>query len=317
MDWPVVIQNPTEDVEMNDFELDADAEAQLDAIEQAAEARPMTLAREVKPRPAPVAPIKGVTQTEAKARARARASVAEAAATAAALVVAPPKTSSSAFRSPVQMPASTFAPRATALAAVPTVTPSQALPPRLLDPAESDDELVEPVQLPNGKWKCKHACKKPCKHTCCQKGLDKPPKPKTKPKGAAQPVAVEVNAPSPPLSNPTADQLAQMARMLAEAGMVVTNAPVGSIRRVGSMSASRGWGTAAVVELSEGDDDDLPPAESLLAPEAVARGKQKALEKKRAKVREKLTLPKDGQDIPYKGEPLVRPRRTSCRRLLS
>jgi len=42
----------------------------------------------------------------------------------------------------------------------------------------------EPVQLPNGKWRCNHACSgdartkagKPCTHKCCKDGLDKPRK---------------------------------------------------------------------------------------------------------------------------------------------
>ncbi|TLD30867.1 hypothetical protein PspLS_03038 [Pyricularia sp. CBS 133598] len=48
----------------------------------------------------------------------------------------------------------------------------------------------EPVQLPNGRWKCNHTCAElartktgqPCKHNCCHEGLEKKPKPKTRTK---------------------------------------------------------------------------------------------------------------------------------------
>ena len=59
------------------------------------------------------------------------------------------------------------------------------------DDAHLDHDHSEPVQLPNGRWKCNHACSgdgrtksgKPCTHKCCKEGLDKPrkkaiPKPK-------------------------------------------------------------------------------------------------------------------------------------------
>lgn len=50
------------------------------------------------------------------------------------------------------------------------------------------DELVEPVQMANGKWTCNHQCSggqalkngQLCKHRCCHEGLDKPRKPKGK-----------------------------------------------------------------------------------------------------------------------------------------
>jgi len=53
------------------------------------------------------------------------------------------------------------------------------------------DSHSEPVQLPNGRWRCNHACSgdgrtksgKPCTHKCCKEGLDKPrKKPIPKPK---------------------------------------------------------------------------------------------------------------------------------------
>ncbi|TLS30547.1 hypothetical protein PpBr36_02717 [Pyricularia pennisetigena] len=48
----------------------------------------------------------------------------------------------------------------------------------------------EPVQLPNGRWKCNHTCSefgltktgKPCKHNCCHEGLEKKPKSKSRAK---------------------------------------------------------------------------------------------------------------------------------------
>lgn len=53
--------------------------------------------------------------------------------------------------------------------------------------AIDDDAPFNPVQLPCGKWQCKHACSsgikkrdKPCKHRCCHEGLEKPPKPPVK-----------------------------------------------------------------------------------------------------------------------------------------
>ncbi|KAH8730738.1 nucleotide-sugar transporter-domain-containing protein [Phaeosphaeriaceae sp. PMI808] len=44
--------------------------------------------------------------------------------------------------------------------------------------AEIEDMNLDPVQLANGKWACKHACKdkNACKHLCCKQGMDKPPK---------------------------------------------------------------------------------------------------------------------------------------------
>lgn len=56
-----------------------------------------------------------------------------------------------------------------------------------VDHEEDFDHSVgdgEPVQLPNGKWRCNHACSgdartksgKPCTHKCCKDGLDKPRK---------------------------------------------------------------------------------------------------------------------------------------------
>ncbi|KAK4168171.1 putative ATP-dependent DNA helicase [Cladorrhinum sp. PSN259] len=52
----------------------------------------------------------------------------------------------------------------------------------------------EPVQLPNGKWKCNHVCSggiltktgKACNHTCCKDGIEKPRKRTTKPKRKAE-----------------------------------------------------------------------------------------------------------------------------------
>lgn len=56
--------------------------------------------------------------------------------------------------------------------------------------AESPTESQhDPVQLPNGRWRCNHLCGgggvtktgKPCKHLCCKEGLEKRPKqPKSK-----------------------------------------------------------------------------------------------------------------------------------------
>ena len=47
-------------------------------------------------------------------------------------------------------------------------------------------DIVEPVQMENGKWACNHQCRggkilkngQLCKHKCCHDGLDKPRKPK-------------------------------------------------------------------------------------------------------------------------------------------
>lgn len=58
----------------------------------------------------------------------------------------------------------------------------------------------EPVQLPNGKWKCSHACSggaptrsgKPCSHRCCKEGIDKPRKrPSQRPKRKTEELAAE------------------------------------------------------------------------------------------------------------------------------
>lgn len=43
-------------------------------------------------------------------------------------------------------------------------------------------QVLEPIQMANGKWSCNHACRdgnllkngQPCKHKCCHEGLDKP-----------------------------------------------------------------------------------------------------------------------------------------------
>ncbi|KAA8910250.1 DNA/RNA helicase MER3/SLH1, DEAD-box superfamily, partial [Sphaerosporella brunnea] len=42
----------------------------------------------------------------------------------------------------------------------------------------TDNPVDKPVQLPNGKWQCRHKCadKTKCKHLCCREGLDRPPK---------------------------------------------------------------------------------------------------------------------------------------------
>lgn len=50
------------------------------------------------------------------------------------------------------------------------------------DPGSTQSEFREPIQLPNGKWKCNHRCSggaptkhgKPCSHRCCREGIDKP-----------------------------------------------------------------------------------------------------------------------------------------------
>jgi ATP-dependent DNA helicase HFM1/MER3 len=50
------------------------------------------------------------------------------------------------------------------------------------------DEVLEPVQMENGKWACNHPCRggqalktgQPCKHKCCHEGLDRPRKPRRK-----------------------------------------------------------------------------------------------------------------------------------------
>ncbi|RDL39659.1 uncharacterized protein BP5553_03999 [Venustampulla echinocandica] len=61
--------------------------------------------------------------------------------------------------------------------------------PRPSDPTKSTTlQVFKSVQMPNGKWTCKHACHaanllkngKPCRHRCCHEGIDKPPRAKTK-----------------------------------------------------------------------------------------------------------------------------------------
>jgi ATP-dependent DNA helicase HFM1/MER3 len=50
------------------------------------------------------------------------------------------------------------------------------------DEESSHTSMREPVQLPNGRWRCNHACSggvptrsgKPCTHRCCKEGIDKP-----------------------------------------------------------------------------------------------------------------------------------------------
>ncbi|CZR57128.1 related to ATP-dependent DNA helicase [Phialocephala subalpina] len=53
------------------------------------------------------------------------------------------------------------------------------------DPDDTNEtEVLESVQMANGKWTCNHVCRdgapckngKPCKHRCCKEGLDKPRK---------------------------------------------------------------------------------------------------------------------------------------------
>ncbi|KAL8338974.1 hypothetical protein RB598_007340 [Gaeumannomyces tritici] len=65
-------------------------------------------------------------------------------------------------------------------------------PTEALSHAESQAGIqLEPVQLPNGRWRCNHLCGgggvtktgKPCKHPCCKEGLEKRPK-QPKPKSA-------------------------------------------------------------------------------------------------------------------------------------
>ncbi|KAH9903858.1 hypothetical protein F4778DRAFT_102414 [Xylariomycetidae sp. FL2044] len=54
----------------------------------------------------------------------------------------------------------------------------QTFPPRPISASPQD------IQMPNGKWRCRHACSngtksgKPCKHQCCHEGLDHPPNPR-------------------------------------------------------------------------------------------------------------------------------------------
>lgn len=70
----------------------------------------------------------------------------------------------------------------------------------------------DPVQLPNGKWKCYHPCSdggltksgKPCTHRCCHEGLDKPRKykPPTKQKKSQVPVAEATDSKEVSLSRP-------------------------------------------------------------------------------------------------------------------
>lgn len=68
-------------------------------------------------------------------------------------------------------------------------------------------QMAEPVQLPSGKWECKHACRGgkvlkngvTCKHKCCVEGVEKPSKPaapkKQKDEGAQY--TVKPNKPEP------------------------------------------------------------------------------------------------------------------------
>ncbi|KXX76301.1 ATP-dependent DNA helicase MER3 [Madurella mycetomatis] len=60
--------------------------------------------------------------------------------------------------------------------------------------------IGEPVQLPNGKWKCSHLCSggvptrsgKPCNHRCCKEGIDRPRKcPSQRPKRTAEELSAE------------------------------------------------------------------------------------------------------------------------------
>lgn len=55
-------------------------------------------------------------------------------------------------------------------------------------PKSTKLQVSKSVQMPNGKWTCKHPCHasnllkngKPCKHRCCHEGIDRPPRARTK-----------------------------------------------------------------------------------------------------------------------------------------
>jgi ATP-dependent DNA helicase HFM1/MER3 len=63
----------------------------------------------------------------------------------------------------------------------------------------AEDEGLEPVQLSNGKWACRHSCKdkNACKHLCCKEGMDRPPKKPTVSKHSTLDEAVPVAAQGP------------------------------------------------------------------------------------------------------------------------
>lgn len=138
-DWPEVVfkDDKADDVEMGEggFELDADGEAELMAMEQAATGDksggggPTGRPAPKMSFPKPVPPSRGAAPVGANAGTSSNAN---------------PTTSTA-------RASGTF---------------SSTLPPRLAGLPVSDDEYPDPVQRPDGRWACNHKCKGVCKHKC-------------------------------------------------------------------------------------------------------------------------------------------------------